>query len=48
MNHFNNYTNIINNSMEEQNVYKKVISEKGLQKFNIINKSNFLNNHFVH
>ena len=30
MNHFNNYTNIINNSMEERNVYKKVISEKGL------------------
>ena len=40
MNFFNNYRNIINNSFQDQNVYKKIISEKGLSEIKYINYNN--------
>ncbi len=40
MNFFNNYRNIINNSFQDQNVYKKIISEKGLSEIKYINYTN--------
>ena len=36
MNFLNNYRNVMNNSFQDQNVYKKIISEKGLSEIDYI------------